>query len=86
MSKTEQIKALLKSVAGNPLTAPVGFTALSTGIGMYSGQDMPQAITEAVPAVAGSYALQNVFERGLPNWKTPAFKIGKKTIDGGLIY
>jgi hypothetical protein len=48
------------------LIEPLLFTGLSTGIGLMSGQGLGEAVTEAIPGVAGAYAGQNLAERLLP--------------------
>lgn len=46
--------------------APVGFTALTTGIGLASGQDFQRALTNGITGVGGAYAGEVLASHLLP--------------------
>lgn len=48
------------------IAQPLGFTALSYGIGRLSGQDNEEALYKAIPAVAASYAGYGLAKKLLP--------------------
>lgn len=73
MSRVAGIGSIAKKVI-----EPLGFTALTTGIGLMSGQSVPEAIAQAVPGVAGSYLGQHLAEKALPNWGTKFRVRGKE--------
>lgn len=65
--------SLLKAVA-----APIGFTALTYGVGKLSGQDDQRALSYAVPGVAGAYLGEAVASKLAPWSKVNIPVKGKK--------
>ncbi len=63
--------------------APVGFTALTTGIGLASGQDFQRALTNGITGVGGAYAGEALASHLLPKAKL-RFNIKDKPVDINL--